>query len=306
MDLNNIDLRLLRVFNALMLDKNTTKAGKRIGLSQSAVLHALSNLRIYLKDELFVHVSGGLKPTPRAIELIGPVRKALNILSAALDPPIFDPAKGHYQITLLTNEYASFVFLPRIVKHLRTIAPGIDLHVSPVTNQDFAILDHGQADFAMSDYLTIPDRFMHVDIYKDSYVLLVPANHSLATGDISLEAYADADHVIMSSTGDPRGFVDDQLAEQGLKRRVAVVVNQFSIIPKLLESGDMVASVPLAVVDTLNPGEQLVVRPSPLHETKAHSALSMIWHKRLAISPAQKWFATCMHDLFSEIEPQKY
>src|SRR5260221_11113788 len=86
------DLNLLIVFDAVMQERSVTRAGRRIGLSQPAMSHALSRLRHMLKDELFIRAPDGMVPTPRAEELAQPLRNALNGMQRALEPAMFDPA----------------------------------------------------------------------------------------------------------------------------------------------------------------------------------------------------------------------
>lgn len=290
MNIPSLDLNLLRVFDALMAERNTTRAGARVDLSQPAVSNALSRLRGHLQDELFLRAPGGLQPTPRAVELAGAVRRALDILAEALDQSAFDPATVKRRITILSNEYVSTVILPRLVGELAQAAPGIDLGIIPVSDRNFDLMDKGQADFAMSTYKTLPDRFENLDIAWDSCVLVTPADHPLAKGEISLEAYAAAKHILMSASGDTRGFVDSYLEARDLSRRVALVVNQFSVIRSLIKSANLVATVPKKFADTLGGDPDLVVREAPVQGPKEVSSVTMIWNRRLATHPAQRWF----------------
>src|SRR5260221_3576626 len=80
---NALDLNLLRVFEALMQERSATRAGERLGLTQSAVSHALNRLRYVLKDELFVRGPEGMQPAERAAEIAPPVRQGLLQLQPA-------------------------------------------------------------------------------------------------------------------------------------------------------------------------------------------------------------------------------
>lgn len=118
-----LDLNLLIVFDALMHERNLTRAGRRIGLSQPATSHALARLRHMLNDNLFIRTPEGMDPTPRAIQMAEPVRDALRVLQLTLEPETFDPAQSSHSFGLLVNNYAARTMVPplarKVVEHGR-------------------------------------------------------------------------------------------------------------------------------------------------------------------------------------------
>src|SRR5580700_8656697 len=106
------DLNLLIVFDAVMQERNVTRAGEQIGLSQPAMSHALNRLRYLLDDELFVRTPTGMAPTPRAETLAAPLRSALSEVRLALEPAQFDPATSDRHFTLAVNNYAAALIVP--------------------------------------------------------------------------------------------------------------------------------------------------------------------------------------------------
>src|SRR3954468_22247205 len=113
-----VDLNLLRVLDALLDERNVTRAGDRLGLSQSAVSHALGRLRLLLDDELFVRRSTGMEPTPRALEIGPAVHTALLQMQAALAPAGFDPATTERRFTIAAGPYGCAVLIPQVVRLL--------------------------------------------------------------------------------------------------------------------------------------------------------------------------------------------
>lgn len=109
------DLNLLIVFDAVMQERNVTRAGSKIGLSQPAVSHALSRLRYMLKDELFIRTPDGMAPTPRAEQLAGPLRRALSDMQLALEPETFVPQEATRLFVLALNNYAAVILAPSLV-----------------------------------------------------------------------------------------------------------------------------------------------------------------------------------------------
>lgn len=137
MNLRRLDLNLLVVFDALMTDRNVTRAGERVGLSQPAMSNALSRLRAFFKDDLFVRGPEGMRPTPRAIELAPGVHAALGTIDAALEPVSFDPAVAQRTFRIDTNDYVVATYMPRLFALLAREAPCIDIRITPLTGQTF-------------------------------------------------------------------------------------------------------------------------------------------------------------------------
>src|SRR5712691_11850143 len=102
---NSLDLNLLRVFDAMIEERSVTRAGERLGLTQSAVSHALNRLRYLLDDELFVRVPDGMRPTPRASEIAPRLREGLLQLQLALAPADFIPEQTDRRFTVACTEY---------------------------------------------------------------------------------------------------------------------------------------------------------------------------------------------------------
>src|ERR1700761_2637972 len=126
----NLDLNLLRVFDVLLDERSVTRTGARLGLTQSAVSHALNRLRYVLGDELFVRGPAGMQPTPRAVEMGPQVHAALNQLSAALAPSDFDPATSERRFTVVAGAYASAILAPALAGRLSETAPHCELLIA--------------------------------------------------------------------------------------------------------------------------------------------------------------------------------
>src|SRR5258706_3958378 len=129
--LGAIDLNLLVVFDAVMQERNVTRAGHRLGLSQPAMSHALTRLRHMLKDQLFVRSPAGMMPTPRAEELATPIRIALDGLQQSLEPGQFEPSKATATFRSAVDNYAAIVLVAQIAAHVARVAPGVPLDFRP-------------------------------------------------------------------------------------------------------------------------------------------------------------------------------
>ena len=290
MNLRRLDLNLLVVFDALMTDRNVTRAAERVGLSQPAMSNALSRLRAFMKDELFVRGPEGMRPTARALELAPSIHDALGAIDAALDPETFDPATVSRAIRIDTNDYVVATYLPRLVLLLAKEAPGIDLRIYPQTGRTFERLDAQEIDFGISPYGDVPDRFGSQPLDEDSYVVLMRKRNPLAAANLTLTRFAAAQHVLISPRGDTRGFVDAALAARGLTRRVALTVNQFTSVGPIIAATDLIVTIPKRIADQMERAYGLVQKPSPVPGPKSFSEVSIIWHKRLGHHPALTWF----------------
>src|SRR5215208_7284917 len=128
---DSLDLNLLRVFEALMEERSATRAGSRLGLTQSAISHALKRLRYVLNDELFVRGPEGMQPTERAAEIAPRLRQGLLQLQLALAPAEFVPERSDRRFMITCTEYGGAALMPALIARLREEAPHASLTVLP-------------------------------------------------------------------------------------------------------------------------------------------------------------------------------
>jgi len=284
----SVDLNLLIVFDTLMQERNLTRAGRRLGLSQPATSHALSRLRHMLHDDLFVRTPEGMQPTSRAEQLMEPVRNALRALSVTLEPEAFDPVSATRDFTIGVNNYAARAVVPALVREVQHSAPHVSLDIQPIGMRDLLDqLDAGSMDVALSTLVDGGERFRCVRIMDDDYVVLLDPAHRAAAGtEFSAESLARFPHIAVTSAGDDTSFIDAALEERGLARKIAVRVPYLSIVLMLINS-DRLAVVPRRVAATLASVCPLAVRELPFVSPRI--GLSMIWHRRVDNQAANRW-----------------
>jgi DNA-binding transcriptional LysR family regulator len=291
-----VDLNLLTVFDALMHERNLTRAGRQLNLSQPATSHALARLRLMLKDELFVRSPEGMLPTPRAEQMSESVRDALNILRVALnpDPDAFVPGSATNVFTLVVNNYAGRAIVPLLAQHVAARAPGVRLDVESVDWRDpLEQLDHGK-DLALTALVDGGERFKCVHVVEDDYVAILGRNNPACCEPmLTLEHIARIPHVVVSANGEDTGFIDDALSQRGLQRNIAVRV-PFATLALMLIGSDRLAILPRRAAIGLASVCELEVRdlsfPSPRIGT------AMIWHRRLEKHPAHVWLRRAVRD----------
>ena len=309
----SIDLNLLRVFDTLLTERSVTRAGARLGLSQSAVSHALNRLRYALGDELFVRGTQGMTPTARAAELGPQVHAALSQLQAAIAPRDFDPATTERRFTVVAGSYACAVLIPRLVERLAEEAPRAELVVADAAVDVLEQLDARRTDFVVGAVLAGPPRLSIAPLMTDTLVWVVRAQNPLAGAPIGLEALLSLQHVVISrqpalddmrraNTGllmhaswEDMGAFDAALADSGLSRRVGVVVPDTYSALGIVARSDMAALIPrrLALLSAQRGFIQLADPPYPA----APIELSLLALKDRLGDPAIAW----MHDLLCAV-----
>lgn len=291
MDFHGIDLNLLAAFDALMRERNVTRAATQMGVSQPAMSAALSRLRELLGDPLFMRSANGLLPTPRARELADPIAQALRQIEATLvKKPEFVPGKAAFALNLGLSDYPAFVLLPALLEALGEQAPGIAINVHAFNDRDDAVnlLDAGVIDAAIGVPPTHPEgRILTRPILRDEFVTIVASQHPAARRGMNMKTYLSLPHALASPEGQRHGLVDQALAQQGKQRTLALTLPQMFALPSVVARTGMTATVMKRVALSSPAGHKLVFFPPPipLPEIVFH----LIWHRRSEGNLAQQW-----------------
>jgi DNA-binding transcriptional LysR family regulator len=279
---------LLGVLDALLDERNVTRAAARLGYTQPTVSGMLTRLRDLFGDPLFVRTQRGLLATPRAQALAVPLKQLLDDSQRLVARDVFDPGHAEVTFTVASNDYMQQALLAPLVKALRSEARLIRLALAPMIIEGLGeALARGQIDlaltapqFAMSD---LPSRLL----YRDRYVVAVRRQHPLARGAaMTVERFCSYDHVLVSPTGGSfEGPTDDALARLKLRRKVRYSVSSFLLVPEILQMDDLVALVPSRLLRQKN--KQLVVLEAPV-EIPGFDVIA-VWHPRNDKDKAHRW-----------------
>ena len=306
----SLDLNLLRVLDALLQERSVTRAGTRLGLTQSAVSHALSRLRYALGDELFIRSASGMQPTVRALEIGPAVHAALLQLHTALAVSDFEPALTERSFTVLAGPYACAVLIPALVGRLRAEAPLSSLRIGSVGSRLIEPLDSGRADVAIGGFDGAPERFAYEPIIGETLVWVVRAGHPAAGGRISLKTLAEIPHVLIGalpgqgaadadgaggeaglrrrSSWEDSGVLDRTLAAQGLSRRIGVIApDSFSALA-IASRTDMAALLPARLAEISIQAGRVVLLRTPYVSPPVE--IGLLYRRDRATDPAQAWF----------------
>lgn len=295
MNWNTLDLNLLVIFDAIMQEKNLTRTGRRLGMSQPTVSHALARLRYALKDELFVRTPDGMIPTPRAERIAAPVRAALQELQVTLDDDAFVPEESSREFTIAVSNYAACVIVPALVHRVKELAPSVVMNVRPIGRLNMLDeLDSGPVEMVLGSLMEGGDRFKCAGLFQDEYVAVLASDHPAVAGELSIESFAGLPHVSVTSSGDDAHFVDDALSENGLARQVAAKVPLHSL-RAVLSGSQAVAVVPQRVAADFATDAPVTIRALPFPSPRI--TVSAIWHRRLDAHPAHRWLRDTLRSL---------
>ncbi len=301
MNFRTLDLNLLRVFDAVMLERNVTRAADKLAMTQPAVSNALRRLRESIGEELFVPGSTGVAPTPRATALWPSVRQALGLLRDVFDPQAFDPRQHERSFRLAMADATATVLLPPFVEAVVANDWRVTLSIEPLTTRDpRSQVDRGAIDAAVGFFPDVArqvaaaagqSEFVLTPMYDCEYVCVMRQDHPLAAApSLALDDYVLADHMRVSFAGRAHGFVDEALTRLGRTRRVVLVVNDFATAAEVLRNADLLAVFPRSYLPTsgaLDARNGLVARALPFEMPRIE--IGMLWHRRHESDPAHRW-----------------
>lgn len=291
-----LDLNLLRVFDAMMMELSTVRAGERVGLSQPAVSSALGRLRALLGDDLFVREGNRMMPTSRALQLREPIRQALAGMEEALATVAgFDPATATRSFMLIGSDYFSTLLMPPLAARLAKEAPCITLQmIDHPSNEVFAILGNGSADIVIDRALEPPEWIGSRKLFQSWLVCIARrghpllASHGVRPGEaIPPDVFCSIPHVLRSADGSRSGTIDPALARIGMSRRVMVTVPHFQAVALAVEASDMLGSIPVHFANMLAGRSNLDVFMPPMDSPKMD--VTMYWLRRFDRDPGNAW-----------------
>jgi DNA-binding transcriptional LysR family regulator len=300
MELHEIDLNLLVVFNHLLVERRVSKVAENLGLSQPAVSNSLAKLRKLFGDELFLRTPKGMEPTPFADQLAESVSYALAMIHSGVNQRVsFEPASAKGSFTIGMTDIGEIYFLPALLDRLRRDAPGITL--STVRNTTVNLRDEleaGKVDLAMGLLPQLKAGFFQRRLFTQSYVCLMRRGHRLDKKKISMAEYASAEHLVVVSAGTGHGKVDELLLRSGVERAVRLTVPHYVSVGHILQSSDLITTVPERLADRLLEPFGLVKVPHPAKLPDV--AINVFWHAKYHRSPANRWLRGVVFELFAD------
>jgi DNA-binding transcriptional LysR family regulator len=297
MHVKDIDLNLLRLFDAVYRTHNVSRAAELLDLTQPAASQGLTRLRAALHDQLFMRAAGGVQPTPKAKRLAEPVRTALATLEHALgDAALFEPLQARRTFRIHMSDIGESRFLPELMTALHDQAPGVRLETQPLPREQITeALDAGRIDFAFGFLPAVKDT-RRSQLLKDRYIVLLRRGHPFArkrlAGKALLAALRELEFVAVRSHADTLRIV--QLLS--LQERVRLVTEHFMALESIVRATDLAAIMPRNIAQTFQ-GSYAIVEPEfPLRDF----SVSLHWSRRFEADPGNRWLRQLIEELFRE------
>ena len=299
MDSKKVDLNLLVALDALLAERNVTRAARRLGLSQPALSAQLARLRDLFGDPLFLPAQRGMTPTARAIELEAPVRQALDQVHGVLaGGRSFDPATANLTVAIAGSDYVQLAVIAPLVLDLRVRAPRLRIAIRQLDGNVLGQqMEAGVVDLAVMTPSTAPPALRTRRLFHERYVTIARRRHPRLNGKLTLDDFTALEHIVVSPRGGGlSGPVDTALGKLGRERRIAVSAASFLFVPELVARSDLIATVPERLVRERADRLQVLEPPLPVEGF----TIGLVWHERTHRHPAHRWVRERVRTLCGE------
>lgn len=302
MDLHLFDLNLLVALDALLTERNVTRAGNRLNLSQSAMSGALARLRHYFHDELLVPVGRQMALTPVAEGLVEPVRDILVRVRGTLgSKPPFDPLTATRHLSIAVSDYVTEILMADVLRRARREAPHVTFELRGVGRRATEDLESGELDFLIS-----PDGYVSAGhptdvLFEDTYTCVAWAGNESIGSSLTLDQYLELGHVVVSVAGaeQPGNYDEQFLRRSNFKRRVEISVPSFSLAPQLVVGTGRVATITTRLAVKCARTLPLKLLPLPIAIPPMVEMLQ--WHKVHDYDPANQWFRRLLKEAINDL-----
>jgi len=298
MELSDIDLNQLVLFQQLIVERRVSKVAENMGLTQPAVSNALAKLRRIFGDELFLRTPSGMVPTPFAEQLSEPIGYALGMIHSGLNQRTqFEPATVKRTVTIGMTDIGEIVFLPALIERLGRDAPGVTLNTVRNTAENLRDdMTSGKVDLAIGLLPQLKTGFFQRRLFRQRYVCLFQRGHALDRPRVTLADYKAAEHLVIVSAGTGHGKVDELIQKAGIERVVRLTVPHFVSVGHILQRTALVATVPERLALQLVEPFGLTLRPHPVKLPDA--TINLFWHAKVHREPSNQWLRGVVFDLF--------
>ncbi|MDO8457713.1 MAG: LysR family transcriptional regulator [Burkholderiaceae bacterium] len=300
MELKDIDLNLLVIFNQLLTERKVSKVAENLGLGQPAVSNALARLRKLFGDELFLRTSSGMQPTPFADQLAESIGYALGMIHGAINAKnSFDPATSKRRFSVGMTDIGEIYFLPLLMEKLQKLAPAVS--ISTIRNTTINLKDAmeaGHIDLAIGLLPQLKAGFFQRRLFTQQYVCMFRQGHPLDKKKILPSDCFAADHVAIVSTGTGHGIVDEILDKNSPQRKVRLTVPHFVAVGHILQSTDLVATVPERLAEKMAKPFNLKYVAHPIKLPQI--AINLFWHAKYHKDPANQWLRGLIFDMHAD------
>jgi DNA-binding transcriptional LysR family regulator len=294
-----LDLEWLLVFDGIFTSRSVTRTAERLGLAQATVSIALNKLRVHFNDKLFIRTSQGMEPTPRAQALHPQLASVLATLeSARLTPTEFIPLEAKREFCLCMTDISEIVILPRLMNHLRRVAPKVSIVAEKITPESPKRLASGDVDLAIGFMPHLEAGFYQKTLFTQDFVCLAAKNHPRICGELTKQAFLAEEHIRVTTSGTGHSILDKTLAMHGVHREVVLHLSSFLGVARVVAETELLVVVPKMLGITIQMQEQVRILSLPFdipgYAVKQH------WHDRFHAEPGNIWLRRSVADLFGD------
>jgi len=305
MNINDIDLNLLRTFVVVAEERSVTRAADRLDLSQPAVSNALKRLRDLLEDQILVRGSGGLHLTPRGEQLATSLGEVMTQVEASLiGGAVVDPARITEPIIITSADEEILLHGADIIAALEREGCLAPVQFLPLNTEYRAdILWRKRLSVTLTTMLYAPDGLKQRKLYEEHLVCLMRSDHPAARS-WDLSAYLAADHLLIAPLGGaPSGYLDDWFRKQGRERRVRLISHTFGSAASLVKQTGLIATLPSRQAAIAAAETELVTRPLP--GSVPTFSVHMFWSERYDNDPMSKWLRDTLYTAIAQIRSRR-
>ena len=295
MHLKKFDLNLIVVLDALLNERNVTRAADILCVTQPAVSNALQRIRSYFEDQILVRQGREMKLTPFATTLVGPVRELMLSAGQLLDSDYqFDPSKTTRTFRIAMSDYCAAVLMGPLLRILTVEAPDLQCDVTTLSEKSVASLQGGEVDLCLTaqdlrmlDVSSDPEQFERAALFRDEFISAVCADNPMVGDMLDRELYLALPHAVPRFGN--RGLLMEEISlrELDLRVKTSVVVSGLSTLPLIVEGTPLVCSLPRRLARRLAlPLRVRFFRP-PIEIIRLEETL--YWHRRYEHDKAHQW-----------------
>lgn len=284
----DLDIGLLRAFEALYAHRNVTRAAEQLGIGQPALSARLTRLRTLFGDSLFTPSSTGrgVVPTARADQLDPRVHDLITRLARLGEPVTFEPMTSERTFRLALYENPAVMLIPDLVRRLQSTGPNIRIAaIAPDPERMSEGMEDGSIDIFVGSGRT-SSLWVSRTLFEEQFVVAQRAGHPRGRGPLTLDEYCALDHVLISAEGGGfSGLVDDTLAMTNRRRRVTVSVQTYALAPLIVANSDCLCTLPRRFLAKYAAAIEVMEPPFALNAI----GLTAFWHPRHQDDEGHAW-----------------
>ena len=290
------DLKLLQLFDLLYDVRNVSRVAEQLGQSQPTVSIWLGRLRDYVRDPLFIRTPGGMAPTPQADALIGPCREILESLRRFTAWEIaFDPATAQRRFRICMTDASHITLLPHLLAHARAQAPGVRLEAARIDGNTERTLESGEADLAIGYVPWLSGSIYQQQLYEQDWVCLANRHHPRIRTRFGVKQYCAEGHIAVTA-GTGAQLLQQALTRERIERQVVLELPGFLGLGAIVQTTDLITTLPRHIGETLAQANDLAVRACPF--PVEGFAVRQHWHARYHHEAGNRWLRGVVSQLF--------